>query len=278
MRWKIPALLAALAIIMAAAYLFIEFEDGLAHNQLTLYGNVDVRQVDLAFRVSGRVDSLYFEEGDAVSSGMLVAQLDKQPYSDQVEEASAKVASVRASLLNAERVLKRRQELISDGSVSKEDLDNALSNHEVQAASLKEAEAALAIAQTNLSFTDVYAPTEGVILTRVREPGSVVNPSDAIYTLSISSPVWIRAYCTEPELGLIYPGMKAEIVTDTPHGKIYYGQIGFISPIAEFTPKTVESTQLRTDLVYRLRIYVDNPDLGLRQGMPVTAHLKLEQH
>jgi HlyD family secretion protein len=119
----------------------------------------------------------------------------------------------------------------------------------------------------------VYAPSEGIILTRVREPGSVVREGDPVYTLSIVSPVWIRAFIPEPLLGVVYPNMQAEVFTNTENGPTYKGHVGFISPVAEFTPKTVETTELRTDLVYRLRIIADNPDQGLRQGMPVTVKL-----
>lgn len=276
MSWKFFIVIASLASIIAAYY-FYEEERRRPSDQIVLYGNVDVRQVDLGFRVPGRVDILHFEEGELINEGMLLAHLDRQPYADQVEEAAARVQSVKASLSNAEKVLKRRQELISDGSISKEDLDNALVGREVQIADLKQAEAARAIALNNLSYTDLYAPTEGTILTRIREPGSIVNAAEPVYTLSITSPVWIRAYCTEPELGLIYPGMTAKIFTDTPGGEVYTGKVGFISPVAEFTPKTVETTALRTDLVYRLRIYVDNHHRGLRQGMPVTAKLQVKQ-
>ena len=89
-----------------------------------------------------------------------------------------------------------------------------------------------------------------------------------VYTLAVDNPVWVRTYVAEPDLGRIYPGQQATVSTDT--GDSYQGQIGFISPQAEFTPKNVETTQLRTDLVYRLRVIVDNPDQGLRQGMPVS--------
>jgi HlyD family secretion protein len=68
--------------------------------------------------------------------------------------------------------------------------------------------------------------------------------------------------------------MPAEVHTDTPENPVYQGRIGFISPIAEFTPKSVESPDLRTDLVYQLRVVIDNPDRGLRQGMPVTVILR----
>lgn len=272
------AYLIVFAVLLFVALLigYRYFEKHTDKDHLVLYGNVDVRQVDLGFRVSGRVVQMHFEEGDLVSEGALMGTLDISPYQDQVREAEAAVASNRISLQNAELLLKRRQELVGDGGVSQEDLENIQTTRDVNAANLKQAEAALGVALTNLRDTRVFAPTEGVVLTRIREPGTVVKVSDPIYTLSITSPVWVRAYVSEPDLGLIYPGMEAEVYTDTPGGKPYKGKIGFISPVSEFTPKTVQTTQLRTDLVYRLRIYADNPDKGLRQGMPVTVKLPLK--
>ncbi len=278
MARKILTTIFILALLgIATYYIYDYYEEKQPHDTLTLYGNVDVRQVDLGFRVSGRVNEIYFEEGDLVKPGTLLGVLDKQPYLDQIRQAHANLESIKASLTNADILLKRRHELISDGSVAQEDLDNAQANKFVLEANLASAEANLAIAMTNLEFTEVFAPTKGTILTRIREPGTVVNPGDPIYTLSIVSPVWVRAFVPEIHLGDIYPGMPAEIHTDTPHGPVYTGKVGFISPVAEFTPKTVETTQLRTDLVYRLRIYADNPDEGLRQGMPVTINLKLKR-
>lgn len=265
------AILCALVIII-----FKLFSHKPPANELLLYGNVDVRQVDIGFRVAGQVAELLFEEGDLVPKGALMAQLDKTPYDNEVEQSLANLESIKVSLLNAQKLLQRRQELIGIGGVSQEDLDNTQASHDELQASFISAQAALAIAKDNLSYTKVRAPTEGIILTRIREPGTVVNPTDPVYTLSVLSPVWIRAYVDEPHLGDIYYGMKAEISTDTKGGGVYQGQVGFISPVSEFTPKTVESTQLRTDLVYRLRIYVDNPDRFLKQGMPVTVKIHLD--
>jgi HlyD family secretion protein len=244
-------------------------------NVLTLYGNVDIRQVDLGFRVSGRVQTMLFQEGDFVPVGALMSILDKQPYEDQVRQAEARAQSILASYQNTERLLERRKELVGIGAVAQEDYDDTLSTLRVQEANLKEAHAGIGMAMTNLQDTELYAPADGTILTRIREPGAVVREADPIYTLSLVSPVWVRAYVSEVQLGNIYLGMPAEIYTDTPGGHPYKGHIGFISPVAEFTPKTVETTKLRTDLVYRLRVIADNPDHGLRQGMPVTVKLTL---
>ena len=91
--------------------------------------------------------------------------------------------------------------------------------------------------------------------------------------LGLDKPVYVRAYVGEPDLGRIVPGTAVRVRSDS-SDKVYRGQVGFISPRAEFTPKTVETTDLRTDLVYRLRVLVEEPDEGLRQGMPVTVHLE----
>ncbi|MBX9743802.1 MAG: efflux RND transporter periplasmic adaptor subunit [Chlamydiales bacterium] len=247
-------------------------------DEITLYGNVDVRQVDIGFRVYGNVRSMPFEEGDFVPKGALMASIDPQPYADEVKRAEATLQAARLSLENAEQIFLRRQELVKVGGVSQEDYENAETARNVDEQRVKEAIAALGVAKTNLRNTRAYSPADGTILTRVREPGTVVLQGEPVYTLSLISPVWVRAYVPEPLLGVIYPGMQAEIFTDTKGGNTYTGKIGFISPVAEFTPKTVQSTELRTDLVYRIRVYADNPDWGLKQGMPVTVKLHRDRH
>jgi len=252
------------------------FRDQSEPHELTLYGNVDVRQVDIGFRVAGQIKQLLFEEGDAVKQGDLLATLNPSPYDEQLREAIAISEAIKVNLNNAETLLQRRLELIEIGGVSQEDLDNTRTMRNQLLANLMQAEAAIQVAKDNMDYTTAFAPTDGIILTRIREPGTVVNPADPVYTLSISSPVWIRAFVDEPNLGAVYYGMRAEIHTDVRGGSVYTGQVGFISPVAEFTPKTVQSEELRTDLVYRLRIYADNPDRTLLQGMPVTVKLILK--
>ncbi len=243
---------------------------------LVIYGNVDIRQVDLGFRVPGKVQTLLFEEGDEIRQGQLMAMLEKTPYEEDVWQAKANLSAVEASLQGAKARVEKRSKAIGSAAISREIFDDALFNEESVQANFEQAKASLASATTRYEDTELYAPSNGMILTRIREPGSVINAGEPVYTLSIDSPVWIRTYVSEPNLGRIYPGMQAEVYTDTKTNPTYYGHIGFISPVAEFTPKTVETTELRTDLVYRLRVIVDNPDRGLRQGMPVTIRLKCE--
>ena len=322
------AVLALIAIGIAAWRFGLVERLGLGRDDdapLTLYGNVDIRQVELGFRVPGRIERMLFEEGDPVAVGAVVATLDKRPYQDDVRQATAEVAAQaanlakleagsrpeeiaqaratvaerEASLANAQRLLERREQLVGTGAVSKAAYDDAraaaaeakarlavarqaleleLSGFRkedvaVARANLESARARLAAAETALADAELHAPADGIILARVRESGAIVSAGGTVYTLSLTEPVWVRAYVAEPDLGRIHPGMAAEIVTDTRPGRPYRGQIGFISPVAEFTPKSVQTPELRSDLVFRLRIVVENPDKGLRQGMPVTVRL-----
>lgn len=274
MRRCVICFLGVTVLGLIAAYVgYVMRERDAMEKPLILYGNVDIREVDLGFRVFGKVKTLYVEEGDKIRQGMVLAELDSVPYEESLDQAKAQVALMQILHANKEQQLARREKAKLAEAVSEEDVSNALAAVQESEACLARAEAACATACTNLTDTKLIAPSDGVILSRIREPGSVLQAGEPVYTLSLDSPIWIRAYVSEVQLGRVFPGMKAKIITDTTSLPVYEGQVGFISPVAEFTPKNVETTELRTDLVYRLRIFVNQPDTGLRQGMPITVHL-----
>ena len=324
MKKRITIVIVLLVVVGGAGWFYHQSHQG-RKTTVTLYGNVDIREVTLGFRVPGKLAKLDYDEGDKVKADQVLASLDAEPYSNQVANAQAQVASLRARLelreagnrpeeiaqarslvrereataANAERLFKRSEELLAVKGVSLQDRDNAAASYDEAEARLRsardnlalleagfrvediaqakaelaQAEAVLATAKLQLKDTVLTAPSDGVILTRAQEGGAILQAGSAVFTLSLVNPVWVRAYVQEPDLGRIHPGMKVEIRTDSRRDKPYIGQIGYISPRAEFTPKTVETTELRTALVYRLRIVVAEPDEGLRQGMPVTVTL-----
>lgn len=289
-----------------------------------LYGNVDVRNVQLAFRTTGRLATMALEEGDSVKPGDVLATLDPEVATEalavadaNVAQASAQLASVRAgarpqeiaqaqanvrdmqaAFNNASSDAARQESLIRSQSTSQTALDTARAAKDRAAAQLASAEEALALwqagaraedilaaeaaltaaqarlaqAATALDDTALIAPSTGIILTRAREPGSLVQAAQTVYAMTLNDRVYVRAYIDEPRLGLVAPGTNVIIRTDS-STRQYNGQIGFVSPQAEFTPKTVQTPELRTDLVYRLRIVVTDADSKLRQGMPVTIEL-----
>ena len=250
-------------------------------NELTAYGNIEIRQVDLSFQVSGQISKMLKEEGDSVQKGELLAILDDKDYKSNLAKANAEVARTLAIKNDANSQYIRKQPLSEDNTISKMEYDTLLNNKNKTESDYKAALANKQFIQNQLDYTKVYAPDDGIITVRAQEPGATINKGQIIYTMAKNKPVWIRAYINEEDLGNIKYGMPVKVYTDTTNpetGKLreYIGQIGYISPVAEFTPKTVQTTDLRTNLVYRIRVYVDNIDEYLRQGMPVTIKINLD--
>jgi HlyD family secretion protein len=270
MKKRILILLLIIAIA-GGVYWYRQHEVKLAEADpaLVLYGNVDIRELTLAFRVPGRLAVMTLEEGDRVIPGQMIAQLDKRPFQDELAVREAQLREAEAALINAEKQFARLEALLRNKSVSQSDYDEALAARDEIKAKVDTAKALVEQSRTNLTDTSLSSPSEGTVLTRVLEPGAIAAAGQTIYSISLDRPVWVRAYVEEPDLGNIYTGQKVRVKTDS--GGDYEGQIGFISPRAEFTPKTVETPSVRTSLVYRLRISVDNPNLALKQGMPVTV-------
>jgi HlyD family secretion protein len=230
---------------------------------LILYGNVDIRDVNLAFRVSGRLLDLKVDEGDDVHRGDLIAHLDPEPYVRAVRVANATVKQQQALLEYAKTAYMREVALRGTGASSPDHYENALSAFNQAKANLEKAIAELSQSNLRLQDTYLYAPSNGFVLVRAVEPGTMLPVSGTVINVSLVDPVWVRAYVAETELSKAKSGTLVS--------KSYQGKIGFVSSTAEFTPKTVETTDLRTQLVYRLRIIVKDPSHELRQGMPVTV-------
>jgi HlyD family secretion protein len=107
------------------------------------------------------------------------------------------------------------------------------------------------------------------------EPGEMAAPQRPVLNLAIIDPKWVRAYVAETDLGKIHTGMKASISTDSFPGQALSGWVGFIASVAEFTPKSVQTEELRSSLVYEVRVFVQDPSDEMRLGMPATVLLEL---
>src|SRR5581483_5299059 len=103
------------------------------------------------------------------------------------------------------------------------------------------------------------------------EPGEMASPQRAVLSLAITDPKWVRVYVPEPDLGRVRPGLSAGVNVDAFPHRVFSGWIGFISPVAEFTPKEVQTEALRPSLVYEVRVFVHDTADVLRLGMPATV-------
>ena len=131
------------------------------------------------------------------------------------------------------------------------------------------------LSEVRLGFTELQAPTSGVVLVRQSELGEVVSAGTPVVTIADLDHLWVRVYLSETDLGAIHLGQAATIHTDTFPDKHYNGRISFISAQAEFTPKSVETHKERVALVYRVKVDLDNPNHELKPGMPADARIGL---
>jgi len=296
--------------------------------ELVLYGNVDLRQVALAFPASERVARVLAEEGQRVQAGQVLAELDTRGLRLRLAEAEAQAgaqqqvlarlkagtrpeelaqARARTSAAQAEAELARQQldrvlavQQDSNGrAVSQQDVDAARARGKSAQAALEQARqgqelarhgprrediaqaqaqldaanAAIALLQHQLGEASLKAPVDAIVRARLMEAGDMAAPQRPVYTLAIADPKWVRTYVREADLGRIKPGAAASISIDSQPGKPLAGKVGYISSVAEFTPKTVQTEDLRTSLVYEVRVLADDKADVLRMGMPATVRI-----
>jgi HlyD family secretion protein len=320
-------------VIVVGALLWWLLDRRHERTEVTLYGNVDLRQVELPFNGSERVAEVRVQEGDHVKQGELLARLDTSRLAPQVSKAAAdmaaqqqvvdrlrngnrpeEIAQARANVeaaaadaANARAQNERLRSLSASSSgraVSRQEIDaarDALDTAEARLAvnqnalalelagarkediaqaqaQLRSAEAGLALLNQQLKDADLVAPLNAVVRSRIVEPGEMASPQKSAFTLAITDPKWVRTYVGEPDLGAVHEGMKATVTVDAFGAKSFPGWVAFISPVAEFTPKSVETSELRSSLVYEIRVFVTDPADELRLGMPATVHLRLPRN
>ena len=323
---KKAVLFLAACLLGLAAYLYHAFCQQDNQEELVLQGNVDVREVSLAFRQSDRILEMLAEEGDRVQKGQVLARLDTQELKLQLQRLNAEIAAqqstvdklhngtrpeeirqaegnlrqAQAAAEHAAGVYQRKRDIYTSiAGISQQELDNAYHDMEAKQATMSVAEAALQEAKAGprqediagaeaglqalrneqlryiylLSQYELQAPDDGVIRSRLLEAGDMASPSKPVFKLSLPGKKWVRAYVPETELGRVYEGQQARVYIDSLPGTAIGGQVGYISGTAEFTPKHVQTEELRTSLVYEVRVYVDDADNVLRLGMPATVRI-----
>lgn len=290
---------------------------------LVLYGNVDDRQVNLAFQIPERIAEIKVEEGDLVRKGELLATLEtvrlnndlaaaeaalsaaeavyekakNGPRKEEIEMARADLAAVEAKLKSAAIDYKRQTHLRETQAVAAQKQEDAEANYFLlnallaraksnlamqlegtrkeeiaeAGAKLESARAEVAIRRQALADTKLYSPCDGILRKRTLEPGEMASAQSPVLTIAVISPKWVRTYLPETLLTKIRQGDKAVVRFDG-ETQDFEGWVGYVSPTAEFTPKNVETPELRTSLVYEVRVYVKDPENRLKLGAPATVH------
>ena len=232
---------------------------------------------------------------------LLVNKLEAGSRPQEIEKVKAELEAAKARAKAANDTYQRMQKLLKDNLASQDNVENLHSlakaataqvaaikanlallkagprqeDIAIAKAQLAARQAAVAQANQRLKDASLYAPDFGIIRNRILEPGDMAFPQTPVLTMAFTDPIWIRVYLSETVLGKVKPGAKATIQTDSFPDKTYTGWVGYISPTAEFTPKNIQTSELRTRLVYSARILVCNPNGELRLGMPATVSIDL---
>jgi HlyD family secretion protein len=384
----------SLAIVLAGGIIFYYWQfhsREIPESTIQVSGNIEVTTIDVAFKISGKIDKRLVDEGDIVKEGQLIATLEHKDllaqkakagatletarsrlpaleknidYQDQattqeisqaqaaVENAQARLqqlldgsrpqeiqsakAGVDQALADMEKKkadMDRAKKLYQDKYIAAQDWDAAKTAYDMAVANykkaqenydlvvegprkeeiaagraqleqsqaalrlakthriqidvlkkelatargqVKEAASALEVIQTQIEYSNLYAPTSGVVLVKNAEPGEFVVPGGAVVTLGQIEKPWLKAFINESDLGRVKLGQKVSVTTDTYPGKEYPGKVTFISSQAEFTPKNVQTAKERVKLVYRIKVALENPQNELKPGMPADAQIHLK--
>jgi HlyD family secretion protein len=323
----IPIIVAIVAVLAGIGWL--RHNEAPPPNELTLHGNVDIRQVELAFNASGRITQIQVQEGDRVKTGQLLASLDTERLRlarqqaeaqaaaqrevvaryvagsrpEEIRQARAQRDAARVAVQDAEAYYQRQVDLVARHFISQQQADSARFARDKARDQLKAAEESLRLAelgprkedvaaaratlaaneaavagiQRDLQEGKLYAPSDGVIENRILQPGDMASPQKPVFTLALTDPVWVRTWLPETQLGRVPMGARAWVHTDSHPDKRYRAWVGYVSPSAEFTPKSVETAEIRSSLVYQARVFVCAGQNELRQGMPATVTIPLDQ-
>ncbi|MCB9832927.1 MAG: efflux RND transporter periplasmic adaptor subunit [Planctomycetes bacterium] len=229
----------------------------------------------------------------------LIRKLDRGSREQEIAQAEAQLAAARAQEARARRDHERFAGAAPSGASSRRDLDAAKATLEVAVeevrvrelaldliregpreedraaahADLAALEARIRLLEKRLADHELRSPCAGVLRSRNVEPGEMAAAGRTAFTIAVTARKWIRAYVEEPRLGRVHEGLEVSVRADAWPDRAFRGTVGFVSPVAEFTPRTIETEELRTRLVYEIRVWVDDPENGLRLGMPVSVLL-----
>jgi HlyD family secretion protein len=256
-----------------AVMLSIRLRDSSDQGALMLSGNVEVTEVNIGFKMPGRVQGLYTDEGRTVAKGEKLAILDSAEFESMVNQSKASVQNAEAQYEKARRDFERFTILYRDGVIASQQMDAAKAAYEVAVSQLRLSRAARQTADVKLKDAVIYAPLNGVVLRKNIEEGETVGAGTMVYTIGDLDNPWVKVYVKEDKLGRVKLGQRADVTTDTYPGKVYEGTVTTISSEAEFTPKNVQTREERVKLVFGVKVSVKNVNSELKPGMPADVRI-----
>jgi multidrug resistance efflux pump len=297
-------------LVMAGAVAWFSLNDAVNHS-LEFYGTIEARHIRVGSLVGGRVAEVLVQEGDSVSAGQLLVRLETALLEPQVREQEARLAEAQAALdrvitgprkeeINRARIAWERADkdrvrlegLVAQNLASQKEYDDAQAlaqsaletydelqrgsrseDERIARSRLNEAEQRLAYLRTQLAETEVKSPADGLLEAFDLRPGDMVGVAAPVALILEPGELWVRFYVPETQLGRVHLGQEAEIEIDSHPGHEFAAQVTDIRHYAEFTPRNVQTRELREDLVFAVKV-TPKPAPELKPGMAATVRLK----
>ncbi len=269
-RLIIAGVLLAAVIAVVLMYRFGNSRDP---GDMMLSGNVEVTEVNTAFKIPGRVTTLFTDEGRRVEKGERLALLDSAEFASQVAQSRAVLENANAQMEKAKNDYDRSVLLFKQEAISVQQMDGAKTAYDVALAQIQQSKAALRTSEVRLADAVLYTPITGVVLRKNVEAGETVAAGTPVFTIGDLENPWIKVYVKEDKLGLVKLGQKALVSTDTYPGKVYEGEVTYISSEAEFTPKNVQTKEERVKLVFGVKVSIKNVNNELKPSMPADVNI-----
>ncbi len=267
-----------IVFLLATGYLAFKFSANSGTAELGGSGTIEVTEVDISGKISGRIEQINVEEGAGVKTGQLLAVLAHDELKAQQESADQQAQQLKLVAGNAGENYKRAKDLYRAGGYSKQAFERdetlfQVTSHQYESAvqNLKQIKA-----QADNAF--LYSPIDGVVLQRNAEAGEVASPGMSLLTIGDLSKPWLKIYIPEYKIGKVKLGASARVMIDTFPGKEMQGTVTYISSKAEFTPKNVQTKEDRVRLVYAVKIALDNKDGTFKPGMPADAVINVSNN
>lgn len=249
-------------------------------------GTIEVDEVHVGPRMSGRVQKIFAQEGDRLQAGQPIVELDAAELKARRDLAAAQIDSARhdaesqAALLEFLRDdAKRQQELLKRKVISPTDAEKAASSARaqekiVEAAQTRviQARAQLADIDAQLAEMQVKAPTDSILEILTVKVGDVLPANREVATLLLPQHLWVRVFVPEPWLGLIKVGDPVRVRVDSFPNKDFDGTVEQVSRQAEFTPRNVQTVEDRIRQVFGVKVRLPNNEDKLRAGMAADAY------
>lgn len=249
----------AVAVIAATLYFELFRHMGAGRDGIEGSGTIEVTEIDISSKMSGRVVEITRAEGDHVNKNDLLVRLE-------FDELSAQKNSALANLVNAEKNYRRIKSLFETGSVSRRDYDNAEAAYSMARASLENVNAAI-------KYAVIYSPIDGIVLDTNIEAGEMAFPGTSILTVADLTKTWMYIYVNEVDIGKVKIGQRVNVTVDSFRERAFPGTVVSISNKAEFTPKTIQTKDERVKLVFAVKVVIENKEMALKPGMPADAEI-----